>query len=259
MAIAYFPGTCHPSSRNRQGWIVDTGYRSRLGLMEDWYRDFLRSEDSEAILVRDYAPHRSYLEGLSGSVVDIGGGAGLPARFLRPEVTYVVVEPSRIWRSPDWIALAKRFRLSGAEPTFVEAAGEELPFADSEFDSALSLWTLNHVRDPAACIREMARVLKPGGSALVVLEDVEPGWGDLLCDTFRRVGALFSGRRGTAGIHMRLPAAYFAKIRDEWPLQEDHLRIRDEDLAVWLKGIFRVRRRSWIGGCLTYDLVRSSG
>jgi SAM-dependent methyltransferase len=235
---------------------VNSGYHSRLGIMEDWYGAFLRSEDREDVLLRDFAPHAAYLGGLRGSVVDIGGGAGLPARFLRPEVDYVVVEPSRIWSSPEWADLAERFRQSGPKPSFVDAPGEKLPFPGGTFDAALSFWTLNHVEDPAACISETARVLKSGGTARLVFEDVEPGWGDLLGDGIKRVAGRLSGRRGTAGIHMRLPQAFAAKALGEWPLQEDHLRIRDEELKRWLVPHFRVQRRSWIAGCLTYDLVK---
>ena len=237
---------------------MDTGYRSRLDVMEDWYVDLLQSEDGEEVLLRDFAPHRTYLERLSGSIVDIGGGAGLPARFLRRDVNYVVVDPSRIWSSPNWIELARRFRQSGPEPEFVDAPGEKMPFGDGEFDAALSFWTLNHVRDPAACISEMARVLKPGGSARLVLEDIEPSWGDLVGDAGSRIGGLLAGRRGLAGIHMSLPAALAAKIGGKWPLQEDHLRIRDEELSRWLSGAFLVQRRAWIAGCLTYDVVKLS-
>ena len=103
----------------------------------------------------------------------------------------------------------------------------------------------------------MARVLKRGGSARLVLEDVEPAWSDLLGDALRRIGAFLAGRRGTAGIHMRLHDAFAAKARGAWPLQEDHLRIRDSDLRRWIGTSFAIRRRSWIAGCLTYDLVRN--
>lgn len=236
---------------------MESGYSVRLGLMEDWYRALLSQEDRERSLVLDYAPHRKFLEGLRGSVVDIGGGAGLAGRYLHPDVAYVVVEPSQMWSAPEWQRFAAKFRGSGPDAKFVSAVGEDLPFAEKEFDVALALWTLNHVHDPSACIREMARVLKPGGRVRVVLEDVEPRWADLLGDGVRRVVARLRGRRGVAGIHMGLIAAVRAKLTGRWPLQQDHLQIRDRDLRKWLSGLFDVQRRSWIAGCLTYDLVKS--
>jgi SAM-dependent methyltransferase len=239
-----------------QGRAVNSGYHSRLGLMEDWYGDFLRAENREEVLLRDFEPHAAYLGMLRGQVIDIGGGAGLPARFMKADVAYVVVDPSKIWSSPEWFELGERFRQLGPKPNFVDAPGEQLPFPDGDFDAALSLWTLNHVRDPAACLREMARVMKRGASARLVLEDVEPSWMDLLGDGFQRVGRRLSGRHGQAGIHLHPLSAAAAKIRRTWPLQEDHLRISDRDLRRWLRPHFRIRRRSWLGGCLTYDLEK---
>ncbi len=235
---------------------MDSGYSLRLGLMEDWYRELLREEDREQSLALDYAPHRAWLAGLRGSVVDIGGGAGLAARYLHPGVAYSVVEPSDLWRSPEWTEFARKFREGGPEPNFVNAPGESLPFPANAFDAAISLWTLNHVRDPRECILEMARVLKPDGQARLVLEDVEPGWFDLLRDGARRAGRAAIGRRGLAGIHMRMMPAFRAKLSRRWPLQADHIRIDDAELARWLRGVLIVRRRWWLGGCLTYDLVK---
>jgi len=235
---------------------VDSGYSDRLAKMENWYCDLLGQEDSEQAFILDYAPHRAFLQGLGGSIIDIGGGAGLAARYLDPGVDYFVVEPSPMWSRPEWAAFADKFRGLGPKPKFVDAPGENLPFADGKFDAALLLWTLNHVNDPAACLREMARVLKAGGRARLVLEDIEPDWTDLLHDTVRRIFGRLAGRRGIAGIHMHLIPAVSAKIHGRWPLQEDHSRIADRDLKTWLRGTFEVSRRSWISGCLTYDLVK---
>jgi SAM-dependent methyltransferase len=45
----------------------------------------------------------------------------------------------------------------------VAAAGERLPFADSSFDVALCDNVVDHAEDPARIVRELARVLAPGG------------------------------------------------------------------------------------------------
>ncbi len=52
-------------------------------------------------------------------------------------------------------------------PLVVCAAGEQLPYPDSSFDLILSHEVLEHVRDDGEAVREMVRVLKPGGRILV--------------------------------------------------------------------------------------------
>jgi demethylmenaquinone methyltransferase/2-methoxy-6-polyprenyl-1,4-benzoquinol methylase len=46
---------------------------------------------------------------------------------------------------------------------FVEGEAESLPFADREFDHLTFTYLLRYVEDPAATLRELARVVKPGG------------------------------------------------------------------------------------------------
>jgi SAM-dependent methyltransferase len=58
--------------------------------------------------------------------------------------------------------------------TDVLGVGECLPFRDNSFDAAFSFAVLEHVRDPFACAREIARVLKPGGELYCVVPFLQP-------------------------------------------------------------------------------------
>ena len=64
-------------------------------------------------------------------------------------------------------ALAERVEL-------VEGEAEALPFADAEFDHLTFTYLLRYVDDPAATLRELARVVKPGGR-MACLEFCVPG------------------------------------------------------------------------------------
>jgi SAM-dependent methyltransferase len=49
----------------------------------------------------------------------------------------------------------------------VVGTGEELPFDDAEFDCVLCTQVLQYIQDPHRAVREMHRVLRPGGVALI--------------------------------------------------------------------------------------------
>ena len=104
---------------------------------------------------------RRVCEGLAGDVVEIGFGAGLNVPFYPAAVTSVAaVEPSDVsWKLAD-------VRLRGANVSILQSGldGQLLPFAGDSFDAALSTWTLCTIPDPAAALRELRRVLKPGGT-----------------------------------------------------------------------------------------------
>ena len=53
----------------------------------------------------------------------------------------------------------------------IDGDAHELPFEDGAFDGCVSLQVLEHVRDPRRVVREIARVLKPGGVLFVTCEN----------------------------------------------------------------------------------------
>lgn len=99
--------------------------------------------------------------GLAGEVVEIGFGSGLNVPHYPAAVSRVAaVEPSDV----GWALAAERV---AASPVPVERAGldgQALPFPDGSFDAALSTWTLCTIPDATAALREVRRVLRPGGA-----------------------------------------------------------------------------------------------
>jgi SAM-dependent methyltransferase len=218
--------------------------------MEAWYEDL--SADSTAAywcFTNDYGPFADLLATFCGTVLDLGGGNGVTRHYLRPDVRYVVVDPSFDWLGPGWAPMAESFPCLATPPPFVRGIGEQLPFRAGAFDAVLAFWSLNHVSDPERVFEEVRRVLRDGGRFLAVLEDMEPRWRDLLRPPFREHHA-----RGVA-------AAFAVKLEawlpgGAWPLQDDHLLIRERDLAAWSAARFEVVQRAWVGRYLTYEFRR---
>ena len=233
-------------------------YDQRQAEMERWYEALLDSGEEHARreLLQDYQPHAEVLAGLSGRVLDLGGGAGLAAAFLQPDVEYVVVDPSPIWSSDRWKQLAADMRGDGPSPQFLAAPAEDIPYPDGSFEAAISFWALNHVRDPQRCVQELARLLRPGGRTYLVLEDMPPSWAELLRDAARRIAARLKGQRRRAEVQLPLRQALTAKLTGEWPVQSDHIPITEPQLRRWGPGRLNLRRRSWTGGYRTYEFVR---
>lgn len=102
-----------------------------------------------------------------GNVVEIGFGTGLNLTHYGPGVKSVVgVDPE----ADDGFAATDERVARAGFPVERAAlrADETLPFEDARFDTALSTWTLCSIPDPVAALREVQRVLKPGGSFLFV-------------------------------------------------------------------------------------------
>jgi ubiquinone/menaquinone biosynthesis C-methylase UbiE len=126
---------------------------------------------------------------LSGDVVEIGFGTGHNLPFVPSEVTRLrAVEPSG--RS---VELARQ-RIDAA-PFPVEVVGldgQRLPVDDASADHVLCTWSLCTIPDPVVAVREMRRVLRPGGSLHFVEHGASPDagvrrWQDRLNGVQQRV------------------------------------------------------------------------
>lgn len=114
-----------------------------------------------------------------GRVLELGAGSGVNLPHYTAEVSQLVVsEPS-----PHMLSHLRRALMREAPPVgewrLVQAGAEELPFADSSFDTVVATYILCTVPEPARALDEIARVLRPGGRYLF-LEHVHAGDGTLL-------------------------------------------------------------------------------
>ena len=91
-------------------------------------------------------------------VVDVATGTGLVARELVRRLGCAVVG---VDQSREMLAEARR---AAGPVELVEAEADRLPFADGEFDALTFTYLLRYVDDPASTLRELARVVRPGGT-----------------------------------------------------------------------------------------------
>jgi ubiquinone/menaquinone biosynthesis C-methylase UbiE len=131
------------------------------------------------------------LRPLHGDVLEIGFGTGLNLPHYPSIVTRIIaLEPARLLPR-------KVFSRMAAAPMpvkIVQGSAEQLPFGDRRFDCVVSTWTLCTIPDAPAALREIGRVLKPGGR-FVFLEHGRSNapavarWQDRLNPLQQRIGA----------------------------------------------------------------------
>jgi demethylmenaquinone methyltransferase / 2-methoxy-6-polyprenyl-1,4-benzoquinol methylase len=122
-------------------------------------------------------------------VLDVATGTGMVAQALRDRFGCTVVG---LDQSLDMLRIART--RDGVYETIVEGRAESLPFTDAAFDHLTFTYLLRYVDDPAATMRELARVVKPGGRVAMVEFGV-PGrpWAPLWW-IYTRIGLPLAGR-----------------------------------------------------------------
>jgi ubiquinone/menaquinone biosynthesis C-methylase UbiE len=111
---------------------------------------------------------RNLIEGASGDVLEIGGGTGANLGYYGAGVeSLTVTEPER----PMLKRLERKAREQNSHATILRAPAEDLPFEDASFDTVVSTLVLCGVDDQPRAVRELRRVLRPGGR-LIFIEHV---------------------------------------------------------------------------------------
>lgn len=151
-------------TRNKQVEVNNHIYDT---LGERWYEAY---DDPVALLRAESKLHGPWIvdrlkkEGQSANaavtpkILDVGCGGGFKANFLATQGFDV----TGVDLSTDSLSVARRYDKTG-KVKYLEANAEKLPFAENSFDCVIAMDFLEHVEDPAAIIKEISRVLRPGG------------------------------------------------------------------------------------------------
>ncbi len=143
------------------------------GVAADERRAFFAQLERERYEVDRHIPGWARFErGRDRDVLEIGVGAGTDfvqwcragARAIGVDLTDAGVELTR-----------ERLALEGLSARIERADAERLPFASESFDIVYSYGVLHHTPQTARAIDEVHRVLRPGGTALVMIYRV-PSW-----------------------------------------------------------------------------------
>jgi demethylmenaquinone methyltransferase/2-methoxy-6-polyprenyl-1,4-benzoquinol methylase len=192
--------------------------------------------------------------GPDARVLDVATGTGAVALEVVRQYGCSIVG---IDRSPEMLAVARRrvaARELGMSIELLEGRAEALPFPDASFDALTVTYLLRYVDDPAATIRELARVVRPGGTVALLefgVPNLRPA--RLLWELYVRFVLPLAGRLLSPGWH-EVGRFLGPSIRDydaRLPLE----RQLDQWSAAGLEDL-RARRLSLGGGVVVWGRRR---
>lgn len=126
-----------------------------------------------------------------GRVLEVGIGSGLNLPFYDP------ANVSKVWGldpAPEMTRIAEKAAHSlPFEVEFIGLPGDEIPLEDCSVDTVVVTYTLCTIPDTSAALRQMRRVLRPGGELLFCEHGAAPDarvrrWQDRLNPLWKRVG-----------------------------------------------------------------------
>ena len=100
----------------------------------------------------------------TGRVLEVAVGTGLNLPHYPGDVALTALD-----LSPEMLAIARaRARELQREVDFHEGDAHNLPFAEGHFDTVVATYSLCNIPDPRRAVQEMKRVLRPGGTLVLV-------------------------------------------------------------------------------------------
>jgi ubiquinone/menaquinone biosynthesis C-methylase UbiE len=140
---------------------------------------------------RELRPYRErVVSRAEGRVLEIGIGSGLNLPFYGTRVEQIIgLEPAA-----RLLEMAQGRAGRSKQPvTFVAGSAEAIPLDDHSIDTVVTTWTLCSIPDAVGALKEMRRVLRPGGQLLFVEHGLAPEdniqrWQNRLTPLWKRIG-----------------------------------------------------------------------
>ncbi len=199
-----------PSHSWEQAVASLLGDEKNIALAQDCYFDGTALQAAERYWgSEEWQELRRLLPANQGAALDVGAGRGIASYALARDGWKVsALEPD-----PSALVGAGAIRQVAAESGYpivvVEAFGERLPFEAGTFDLVVARQALHHARDLPALLRELYRVLRPGGRLIAARDHVISSHADL--SRFFEVHAL---HKLYGGENAYLLGEYTAAIRE---------------------------------------------
>ncbi|HST05785.1 MAG TPA: class I SAM-dependent methyltransferase [Chloroflexia bacterium] len=147
-------------------WLAHMTWRKDFA---EWRKRRIRQEEYQQANMKDLAQALgANVEGKS--MLDLGAGMGGLSVAVMLEYGDRGLHLQSMDYNPDYCQIARlRARRYGLTLPITVAAGEHLPYPDASFDLITCLDVLEHVASTDEVLREMRRVLKPGGIVLTTI------------------------------------------------------------------------------------------
>lgn len=203
---------CHASTMATEAYAAEAVYARQTW----WARGFAVLYDpflwvgEQAGMKRH---RRALLRGANGRVLEIGAGTGLNVPHYPSGLSELILA------EPDAAMHRRLARRAHDAATVVAAAADDLPVADGSVDTVVSTFVLCTVESPEAALREVRRVLRPGGQ-LLLIEHVraDARWHASLQRTLRKPWAGFARgcRCDQPTAALLRDAGFEAELRPAW-------------------------------------------
>jgi ubiquinone/menaquinone biosynthesis C-methylase UbiE len=172
-------------------------------ILAPFYEKFIPSKYSEDLIKRAGLP-------VDGLLLDAGGGTGRISKTLKGFVSKVIL----LDLSFDMLRQAKDHQ----DIFLINSTTETIPFGDGQFQIILLIDAFHHVLSQEITVRELWRVLKPGGSFIIIEPDVNLTIVKLvaLIEKLALMRSHFRKPEDIARLTMKLPKSDVSVIKEQF-------------------------------------------